>query len=90
MEAFTLIEKFGQFRMEAATMSRLTHKHIVQIKWACIQWLAFAMEFAPEGDLSNVLERKFADFQRRHVGSRIIHDTVLDRYLTYKMVVQVR
>ena len=71
-------------------MSRLKHPQIVQMKWACIQTLSFAMEFSPEGDLSTVLEKKLKEFQLRHVGCPDIRDTILDRWLTYKMVVEVR
>ena len=88
-DAFELIESYGQFRREVAMMSRLQHKNIVQMKWACIQMIAFAMEFAPEGDLSTVLEKKMPEFKSRHVGCKIVYDTVIDRWLTYKIVVQV-
>ena len=88
-DTFDLIDSFGQFRSEVAMMSRLQHAHIVQMKWASIQMIAFAMEFSPEGDLSSVLEKKLPEFKSRHVGCKTIHDTVIDRLLTYKIVVQV-
>ena len=46
------------------------------------------MEWAPKGDLSTVLEEEYKEFRRRN-SQRYIHDVVLSRELTYKVVTQV-
>ena len=77
------------FRSEVAMLSQLNHENIVKlIGWVCIQRLAFAMELASRGDLSTVLEEEYKEFRKRN-PQRYIHDVVLSRELTYKIVTQV-
>ena len=83
------LEKFFMFRNEVAMLSQLNHENIVKlIGWVCIQRFAFAMELAPKGKLSDVLEEEYDKFTKRN-PQRYIHDVVLSRELTYKIVTQV-
>ena len=85
----TWLEKFFMFRSEIAMLSQLNHENIVKlIGWVCIQRFAFAMELAPRGDLNTVLGEEYEEFRRRN-PERYIHDVVLSRELTYKIVTQV-
>lgn len=88
-QEMSVIYKFPKLRSEVALMARLKHPCIIKLLGVSIQQLSFAMEFAPLGDLSTYVERRFEELQAEFISERTVHRTLLPRMLTYKIAHQV-
>ncbi len=83
-----LLESFQEFRHEVTVLSQLCHPCIVRLLGVCPAQLFYAMEFAPLGNLQTVLSKQY-EASPGSQASQPVQGTVFDRWLTYKIILQV-
>ena len=81
--------------MQVSVLGRLNHPCVVALVGVSIQPLCIVLELSPLGSLYSILEKEMAKlesekFQQSIQAAHDVRKPIFDRYLTYKIVYQVR